>query len=170
MNATIKDQDALIVFNPQNMQMITASGKRWRLVAIRSREFDENTRTTKDIFAEAIRRGWRKPPEQIAELFKEKFSRAGVGVVAVTSYGNYNGPINLADAEPLVFGICRMSDKSGYLGVWCANPEFKWVDDDPVHDVDWIFVFIVSAASENITIKQPLDSAPAQITCAGDFL
>jgi len=111
----------------------------YRWAAIHSRELKEEDRVTGKIFAEAIRRGWRKPPAEVEKIF-ESFSGKAPGILAVANY-DYS-PVNPDSATLIVFGICPMSGGGGWLGAWSTNPNFKWVDEYSVHDVDTIFLFL----------------------------
>lgn len=74
----LKRNDCLVVDYASDVMrkpaFVTTNGKTYRLGLIKGEEFSDAERTTKNIRAEAVRRGWLTPPAEVAPLIRETVS------------------------------------------------------------------------------------------------
>ncbi|MEK7125052.1 MAG: hypothetical protein AAB864_01510 [Patescibacteria group bacterium] len=119
------------IMNKPDFAQAVTSGVTYQLVGIRGDEFSEDQRTTANIYAEAVRRGYHKPPAFLAALLREKFTQEQLGhpYVAVM-----HEPICDSSGCPSVLGLNR-GDGRGWLHAWRARPGGRWGRGD-------LFVFL----------------------------
>lgn len=97
------------------------SGVAYQLVGIRGDEFTAAERTTANIFKEAARRGYRKPPAFLAALLREQFTQEQLDYPYVAVM---HEPITVG-GDPLVLVLDRGDDEE-WLSVWYAFPGSQW--------------------------------------------
>lgn len=112
---------------------VVSRGVTYRLVIIRGDEFTDEERTTKNIFAEAERRRYRKPPAEVAALLRKKFAQEELGfpfvvVMHEPIHGSSEGGV------PAVLGLGH-GITGEWLDAWDARPREKWFVGD-------VFIFL----------------------------
>lgn len=108
-------------------------GQTYNFVVIRGDEFATDAeRTTANIFAEGVRRHYRKPPADAAALLREKFTQEELG----------GFPYVVVMHEPIAascgYLLLLVLDRCGHgewLGAWYANPGRQWFRES-------VFVFL----------------------------
>ena len=115
----------------------TMGGMTHRLVAIRGDEFEDDERTTKNIFKEAKRRGYRIPPAEVAPLLREKFSQEELGLPYVAVF---HEPIRGSFGGPVVLELSQYVD-ADWLSAWGAYDDDRWIRG-------FVFVFLAPQVSQ----------------------
>ena len=95
--------------------------KQYDLVAIRGDEFTDGKRTTKNIYAEADKRGYGIPPIELA-LYLRRIEQSDLDYPYVAVM---HEPIRDSNGGLGVLALHR-NDDGGWLYAWLARPEDEW--------------------------------------------
>lgn len=98
-------------------------GQTYNFVVIRGDEFATDAeRTTANIFAEGVRRRYRKPPADAAALLREKFTQEELGFPYVVVM---HEPITGSGGDSFLLVLARRGDGE-WLRAWLADPDEQW--------------------------------------------
>ena len=135
--------------------------KQYDLVAIRGDEFTDEKRTTKNIYAEADKRGYGISPIELA-LYLRRIEQSDLGhpYVAVM-----HEPICGSHGCPGVLGLDR-SVGGEWLGAWGAYPGDRWSRED-------LFVFLAPQVSSKklgsgTSEPLPFDFSTVEVKIGGE--
>jgi hypothetical protein len=115
------------------------NGVTTEIAVLKGMLFENDDRTTKNIRAEAKKRGFTKPNAEVACLIREKFTDEELEAMGLWWIIVMHEPIKDSDGDPSLLGASRDGDGSWLLARW-GDPGRWWHRDDG-------FAFAVSQVS-----------------------
>lgn len=108
---------------------VTTAGVTYRLGVIKGEEFSDSERTTKNIRAEAARRGWFTPPAEVAPLLRESVSDEDIEHMELTWLVVMHEPIIDSGGDANLLNLYRLDD-GRWLNTVYVQPVDRWNRED----------------------------------------
>lgn len=108
---------------------VTTSGQIYRLGLIKGRGFSDNERTTENIRAEAVCRGWLTPPAEVAPLLRETVSDEEIERLDLWWLVVMHEPIVDSRGGAGLLNLCR-SGGGRWLDAGYGKPDYRWGRED----------------------------------------
>lgn len=100
-------------------------GVEYEIVIIKGEEFSDDKRTTKNIHAEAKKRGYLIPPAEVTLLLREKLSDKDIEEMGLWGLVTMHEPIKDSGGGPRLLGASRRGDGRWLRADW-DGPGGRW--------------------------------------------
>ncbi len=118
-------------------------GVTFQIAVLKGKIWSDRNRLTSTIRAEATRRGWQKPPAEVACLIREKFTDAQIEAMGLLWIITMHEPIEDSGRDPRVLGTSRF-DSGSWLRAYNGDSGTSWYRGHG-------FAFVASSTQDSVT-------------------